>query len=184
MTYKAAELLAELRQDHRNMATLLNLLQQEIDRIGSPDESPDFGLMHDIMRYMTVYPDATHHPKEDLIYAGMQARQPDLAEGLEKVEVDHRDIAELGMRLRDDIEAVVAGTVVAHERVIGDAQKYVHQLREHMAWEETDLFRRADEMGEGLELDTSHLDAADPIFGLQRDESFGSLSQTVDRSTH
>jgi hypothetical protein len=54
MTQKAAELLTELRQDHRNMAILLDLLQQEIDRIDHPDESPDFELLRDIMRYMTV----------------------------------------------------------------------------------------------------------------------------------
>lgn len=184
MTLEATKLLAELRQDHRNMAILLDLLQQEIDRIDRPDESPDFELLHDIMRYMTVYPDTMHHPKEDLIYAGMQAIQPELAEGLEQVEVDHKDIAELGKRLRDDVEAIVAGTIEARERVIGDAQKYVHRLREHMTWEEEDLFPRADGMGDGLKLDTSHLDAADPVFGVQRDATFGSLSQTVERDAH
>ena len=181
MTHKAADLLAELRQDHRNMAILLDLLQQEIDRIDHPEESPDFELLRDIMRYMTVYPDTMHHPKEDLIYAGMLAKQPKLAEGLEKVEVDHRDIAELGKHLRDDVEAIVTGTIVARERVIGDAQQYVHRLREHMTWEEEDLFPRADGMGDGLKLDTSHLNAADPVFGAQRDTSFANLSQTVER---
>lgn len=181
MTHEATQLLAELRQDHRNMAILLDLLQKEIDRIDHPDESPDFGLLSDIMRYMTVYPDTMHHPKEDLIYVGMQAKQPELAEGLEQVEVDHKDIAKLGKRLLDDIEAIVAGTVVARKRVIGDAQQYVHRLREHMTWEEEDLFPRADAMGDGLKLDTSHLDAADPVFGVQRDTSFANLSQTVER---
>ena len=181
MTHEAADLLAELRQDHRNMAVLLDLLQQEIDRIDQPDESPDFDLLHDIMRYMTVYPDTMHHPKEDLIYAGMQARQPELAKGLEEVEVDHRDIAMLGKRLRDDVAAIVGGTSVSRDRVIDDAQQYVHRLRKHMTWEEEDLFQRADAMGDGLKLDTSHLDAADPVFGAQRDTSFDNLSQTVER---
>ena len=177
MTHEAAELLAELRQDHRNMTILLDLLQQEIGRLNHPDESPDFELLGDIMRYMTVYPDTMHHPKEDLIYAGMQAQQPELAEGLEEVEVDHRDIAKLGKRLLDDVEAIVAGTIVAREPVIGDAQQYVQRLREHMTWEEEDLFPRADAMGDGLKLDTSHLAAADPVFGVDRDKSFANLSQ-------
>lgn len=183
MTIDATQLLAELRQDHRNMAVLLNLLQQEIDRIDHPSESPDFELLHDIMRYMTVYPDATHHPREDLIYAGMQAKQPELAKGLEAVEVDHKEIAELGKRLRDDVEAIVAGTIVARERVIGDAQQYVHRLRKHMTWEEEDLFPRADSMGDDLELDTSHLDATDPVFGARRETSFANLSQTIERES-
>ena len=181
MTHEAAELLAELRQDHRNMAILLDLLQQEIDRIEREDESPDFELLHDIMRYMTVYSDAMHHPKEDLIYAGMIAKKPELAEGLEDVEVDHQDIADLGERLRDDVEAIVAGTTITRERVVGDAQEYVHRLRRHMAWEEEDLFPRADAQGDDLEIDTSHLDAADPVFGVVRETSFANLLQTIER---
>ncbi len=184
MSYKAAELLAELRQDHRNMAILLDMLQQEIDRIDERDESPDFLLLHDIMRYMTVYPDTMHHPKEDLIYAGMQAKRPELAEGLEKVEADHKDIAQLGARLRTHIEAIVAGTTVARERIIGDTQEYVHRLRRHMVWEEEDLFSRADVLGDELKIDTSHLDASDPVFGVQRDTSFADLSETIDREAN
>lgn len=181
MIINAAELLTELRQDHRNMAILLDLLQQQIDHIDSQDESPDFELLHDIMRYMTVYPDATHHPREDLIYAAMQATRPELAKGLEAVEVDHKEIAKLGRRLRDDVEAIASGGIVARERVIGDAQQYVHRLREHITWEEEDLFLRADSMGHDLKLDTSDLDATDPVFGAKREQSFANLSQTIER---
>ena len=162
------------------MAILLNLLQKEIDRIDHPDAAPDFELLHDIMRYMTVYPDTTHHPREDVIYAGMLARQPELAEGLGDVEVDHREIAGLGKRLREDVAAVVAGTALARDRVIDDAQQYVHRLRKHMDWEEEDLFPRAEAMADSLELDVSHLGASDPVFGQQGDTSFAGLTQTVE----
>lgn len=181
MTADAAQLLAELRKDHRNMAILLDLLQQEIDRIDHRDESPDFELLHDIMRYMTVYPDATHHPREDLIYAGMKADRPDLAKGLEGVEVDHREIAELGKRLRDDVEAIIAGTVMERDQVISDAQEYVHRLRKHMSWEEEDLFVRADSMGDELDIDISALKATDPVFGAERQPSFTNLTETIQR---
>lgn len=181
MTHEAAKLLAELRQDHRNMAILLDMVQQEIDHLDHEDESPDFDLLHEIMRYMTVYPDATHHPREDLIYDGMKAKQPDLAKGLEGVEVDHREIAELSKRLRNDVEAIIAGTVIERDRVIDDAQQYVHRLRKHMTWEEEDLFPRAESMGDDLELDVSHLRATDPVFGAQRESSFADLSRTVER---
>lgn len=180
MTNYAASLLAELRQDHRNMSVLLDLLQHGVDRIDH-DESPDFELLHDIMRYMTVYSDAMHHPKEDLIYASMQANRPKSAKGLEKVEDDHKEIAELGERLRDDVEAVVAGTTVTRERVIGDAREYVRRLRKHMAWEEEDLFRRADAQVDELKIDISHLAATDPVFGAQREASFSNLLHAIER---
>ena len=62
------QLLSELREDHRNMALVLNVLESTIET-ASTGEDPDFELIDEIMRYMTVYPDAVHHPKEDIIYA-------------------------------------------------------------------------------------------------------------------
>jgi hypothetical protein len=52
MTNAAAELLAGLRQDHRNMAILLRLWQDQIELIGD-DKQPDFALLRDVMRNMT-----------------------------------------------------------------------------------------------------------------------------------
>ena len=180
MSTVANELLAELRQDHRNMAILLGLLNEQTDLIGS-DQTPDFELLHDIMRYMTVYSDAMHHPKEDLIYAGMVAAQPELREGMERVEEDHEEIAELGQQLRNDIESIIAGTAITRDKVLEDAKNYMHRLQKHMAWEEEDLFRRADAQGDDLIVDTSHLTATDPVFGSMRESTFAGLLQAIAR---
>jgi hemerythrin-like domain-containing protein len=167
MTNAAAELLAGLRQDHRNMAILLRLWQDQIELIGD-DKQPDFS-------------DAIHHPKEDLIYAGLRALQPSLAEGLEQVETEHEEIARLGEQLQDDIEAVIAGTEIETARVVGDAKAYMRRLNQHMAWEEEDLFRRADAEIDSIAIDTAHLSAIDPIFGEKHDVSFTNLRHTVER---
>lgn len=180
MSKAATELLKELRLDHRNMAILLNLLQDEADRI-EHDEDIDFELAHDIMRYMTVYSDAIHHPREDLIYAGLLKLEPKLAEGLEEVEAQHQELAELGARLRSDFEAILSGTAVTRGQVVADARDYLHRLRRHMAWEEEDLFRRADAKGDELEIDDSHLRKDDPVFGEQREAGFTGLFQAIQR---
>jgi hemerythrin-like domain-containing protein len=59
--------MTELREDHRNMAVVLDLLDEIVAIMGNGDD-PDFELLDEIMRYMTVYPDAVHHPKEDVVY--------------------------------------------------------------------------------------------------------------------
>jgi hemerythrin-like domain-containing protein len=180
MKSDAAILLSELRQDHRNMAVLLNLLQEEIRRVEG-DEQPDYELLLDIMRYMTVYSDAIHHPKEDLIYTGLRTDQPSLADGLERVVDDHEELAELGGQLRSDIESIVAGTAIPLHRVLDDTRSYVHRLRQHMAWEEEDLFRRADAKADVLDIDASHLIATDPVFGADREASFSNLLQVIEQ---
>lgn len=181
MTILLADLLDDLREDHRNMAIMLDLLTQQIDHIRD-GEKPDYELIHDIMRYMTVYSDAVHHPKEDLLYAGMQAEKPQLAAGLERVGPEHREIAELGETLRNDIEAVASGVAVTRERIIEDTSEYVSTLRKHMAWEEEDLFRRAKDLIRGekaMFVDIAHLDTLDPVFGPERQHSFANLLQNI-----
>lgn len=170
-------LMQELREDHRNMAVILEMLDDLVQQVEA-GEDPDFSLLAEIMRYMTVYPDAVHHPKEDLMYSRLRERRADLAEGLDDVEADHLAIAKLGTRLRDDVEAVNAGTAVQRGTIIADAGKYAMRLRSHMQWEEQDLFRRIDTMldEEPQEFDVSrYAHTKDPVFGLELETGFSRL---------
>ena len=175
------QLLSELREDHRNMALVLNVLESTIET-ATNGEDPDFELIDEVMRYMTVYPDAVHHPKEDVVYAELKKQRPDLAEGLDDVPEDHKQIAALGSKLRDDVEAIVAGAAVRREQFIVDALKYVGRLRRHMIWEEEDLFNRIDTMiGEDSHAfdvgDFLHI--KDPVFELEVEAAFRRLVNSL-----
>lgn len=174
-------LMRELREDHTNMSIVLDLLQDCIDRTIA-GENPDFELIDDVMHYMTIYPDAVHHPKEDIVYAELQAKRPDLADGLEDVPEDHRQIAELGSQLRHDVAAVVAGMAMLREKFIADAQAYVTRLRNHMQWEEDDLFKRIDTMlsDEGQDLAVGDY-IRDPVFELEIASGFARLRSAVEQ---
>src|SRR5210317_1087268 len=150
MDTDARELMAELREDHRNMSIILDLLADLVEEMAE-DEDPDFELFDEIMRYMTVYPDAVHHPKEDVVYEQLRVKRPDLGEDLDHVPDDHADIARLGTLLRNEVEAIVAGAAVRREKMIEDTSAYIRRLRDHMDWEERDLFRRIDSMLDGEE---------------------------------
>ena len=134
------------------------------------------------MRYMTVYPDAVHHPKEDVIYEELRARRPDLSEDLSHVPDDHREIARLSCLLRDEVEAINAGAAVRREKMIEDTAAYVDCLREHMRWEETDLFRRIDLMldAEPYKVDISEYEhIKDPVFELEIEAGFRRLIESL-----
>lgn len=183
MTTDLASILSDLRTDHRNVTIMLNLLDREIAETGNLNE-PDFELMRDIMLYMTVYSDAVHHPKEDLVYAALAAAGAEFAAGLENVESDHRDIGVLGRTLRHEIDAVLTGTAVARERVIEDTLDYIRLLRLHMSWEEEDLFLRADRLAEDAAsgLDLTYFDTPDPVFGLRTHLGFSNLLAHIHRA--
>ena len=181
MDKNVAKVLAELRQDHKNMSLLLNLLELESNRLFEGEET-DFELLEDIMHYMTVYPDVVHHPKEDRIYAELKAVRPDLSIGFDRITVDHRTIEELGLKLRNDISSVISGSMVPKNSVVADTLRYVNTLRGHMQWEELDLFRRVEEMvteGHQLIEAATFLQTSDPVFGPEVEEQFSRLFASV-----
>ncbi len=181
MDKNASAIIAELRDDHKNMALMLDLLERESNKIYDGDE-PDYELLHDIMHYMTVYPDAVHHPKEDRLYAELKAFRQDLSTGFERITMDHRHIAELSVKLRNDIESINSGNPVLRKAVVADALRYVNTLRGHMQWEELDLFRRVDEMIRSGhdQLDTTEFThRPDPVFGPDAEAQFGRLVKSV-----
>ena len=181
MQSDAKTLMKELREDHRNMAMVLDLLDEAVQQ-ASAGEDPDFELIDEIMRYMTVYPDAVHHPKEDILYTQLRDTRPDLAEDLDDVPPDHRDIAAMGAALRDEVEAINAGSAVRRNKFIDDTSGYVNRLRNHMGWEERDLFRRIDAM---LDADPQEFDVAefehikDPVFELEIEAGFRRLISSL-----
>jgi hemerythrin-like domain-containing protein len=188
MSNDLPSLLAELRTDHRNMSVMLDLLEAESNRLYDGRDA-DYEMMHDVMRYMTVYPDTIHHPKEDRVYAELQAARPDLSSGFEQIVQDHREIAALGTKLRNDVEAIMSGTALRRNVVVADALRYVQRLREHMRWEEKDLFVRVEEMindGHELIVDSELHGKQDPVFGPEVEKRFGklfdSIQQTLDAS--
>ncbi len=181
MESEGRELLRELREDHRNMAIVLNLLDDAVKK-ASNGQDPDFELLGEIMRYMTVYPDAVHHPKEDIMYDRLRSEREDLADGLEDVTVDHEAIAKLGTQLRDDVDAINAGAAVRRDKLIEDTSNYVRRLRAHMTWEEEDLFMRLDEMldTQSLAFDFSEFShIKDPVFELEVEAGFKRLMSSL-----
>lgn len=183
MDTDARELMAELREDHRNMAVVLDLMDGLVEAMEA-GKDPDFELFDEIMRYMTVYPDAVHHPKEDIVYEQLRRERPDLSDGLDHVPDDHNDIAHLGTRLRDEIEAINAGAAVRRDKMIEDTAAYVLRLRNHMRWEEEDLFRRIDSMLEDAprKVDLSEIGSIkDPVFELEVEAGFRRLLASLPR---
>jgi hemerythrin-like domain-containing protein len=177
MDTDARILMDELRLDHRNMAIVLNIMDELVEEMEA-GKDPDLELLEEIMRYMTIYPDAVHHPKEDVMYEKLRVKRPDLAEDLDHVPDDHRDIAQLGSVLRREVEAINAGAAVRRQKMIEDTAAYITRLRNHMQWEEEDLFSRIDLMlnAEPYTVDISSIaQIKDPVFELEVEAGFRRL---------
>lgn len=181
MSESITALMNHLRQDHRNMSILLDLLHRETEKLHA-EEDADLELMHDILHYMTIYPDVVHHPNEDKVFAELRAARPDLAGDMTRVMQDHRDIEEQGMGLRDLFACALSGEPVRRVAMVTAASRYIETLRGHMRWEENDLFKRVDRMvadgHEDIELATI-IDMSDPVFSRECDAQFLGLVESL-----
>lgn len=181
MTIQVSRVMDELREDHRNLTVLLNVLDREVERLEAAG-NPDFELLHDIMTYMTGYPDAVHHKKEDWVYARMAAARSNMAGDLARIEGDHEEICAFGNKLLDDIREIEAGAFLRREDVVGDARRYLTRQRNHMLWEDTYMFPLIDSMSSELDLSEPSpkiADMPDPVFGPEVLASFQTLFQAI-----
>ncbi len=156
------------------MALVLEVLDN-IAVAARSGEDPDFELVEEIMHYMTVYPDAVHHPKEDLLYGELIKRTPEFTTELASIPREHHEIALLGRQLRDDAAASLAGAAVRRKNFLDDTSSYVQLLRKHMQWEEEDLFKRVDDtLGENA-IPTNiedYQNIRDPLLELEVESGF------------
>jgi hemerythrin-like domain-containing protein len=98
--------MAALRAEHRHMASVMELMGQQLDAIAA-------GEMVDTHM---LWPDRYHHPREDLIYGRVADIDPTAADNVDSLQREHDAMAALGRELLAIIErwrdGKVSGTAV------------------------------------------------------------------------
>jgi len=161
-----SETLAALKRDHANIAKLLKILESEILAI-EVGKTPDYPLMREIMRYMAEHSDRFHHPKEDLIFAQLLKRDPDVRADAEELIQEHVVIRLSSIEFIGLITSTRADSVNAREQIGASGSHYISALREHMFREEKKLFPMAAEVltpKEWKMIDTAIKTIDDPLF--------------------
>lgn len=134
-----SQVIAALNRDHTNIGKLLEILESEILAI-EVGKTPDRLLMRDIMRYMTQYSDRFHHPKEDMIFAQLLKRDPEIRADVEDLIEEHVAIRLTGQEFAGLLRTPGVDTVDARQRLGIAGFAYIRALREHMLREEKKLF--------------------------------------------
>lgn len=180
-----AGIMQQLKTDHGNIARLLSTLEEQMNVVRD-ERSADFDLMHDIMVYMTQYPDHTHHPMEDLVFEKLVAHDSSAGDIVARLEREHKGLAEKGGRFLEMLRHVVDGALVEREALEEAGRDYIAFLRSHMEIEDTDAFPRAERaLSEGDWADVaSGMEArTDPVFGPVIADEFRSLYDYIQRES-
>ena len=167
--------------EHVYFYQLLGLLHKQIDLFHSGGQ-PNYELMQDIISYLRDYSDRVHHPREDVAFARLALRCPDLKLVLGRLEQEHRVIAQAGEALGGLIQAVIGGAVIRRAELEMAAATYLVYYGNHIAKEEEDVLARA-----AKELTAEDWEAVrnavpvirDPLFGRDADERYRELRRQI-----
>jgi hemerythrin-like domain-containing protein len=169
--------------DHVNFGRLLNLLESELERLQDAG-SPDYGLMLDIMYYMTHYSDELHHPKEDIVFARMKARDENAGPTINELTIQHAQLRDIGEVMIHALDDVVNGSITSREHIEGVAHAYISALRAHMRTEESEILPRAGWLlseDDWTEIDAVIANFDDPLFGSQAQDRYAGLREQINR---
>lgn len=163
-----------LRQEHRDIEKLLLVLERELG-VFARGEHPDYEVIHAVIAYFQVYPDACHHPLEDVVFEKLKVRDPTAAANIGDLAADHRRGTERLRRVAHAVEGVLADRELLRQTVNDIIRNFIEHERRHMAMEERDFFPAA---GKALqpqdwaEIASRLTDRSDPLFSEVVEERF------------
>ena len=173
--------LTALYEDHANTGRLLDAVQRQRDRVLAGGET-DFEILLGAVAYCRDFPALHHHPHEESLLARLGRVDPDAAEALGDLALEHAvltareaELAQVLERVRNDMETERAAFV----HLLDD---FVAAHRDHMAREERLLFAPAEARlarADWQALERQAARPSDPLAARSRAEAYRSLRRYV-----
>jgi hemerythrin-like domain-containing protein len=170
-----------LRQEHRNIEKLLLVLERELG-VFACGERPDYEVVHAVIAYFQVYPDAYHHPLEDRVFEKLKVRDSAAATMIGDLAGDHRRGAERLRRVAQAVESVLADRELLRQSVNDIIRDFIEQERRHMAMEERVFFPaaiKALQPQDWAEIAERLTDQRDPLFSHVVEEKFETVRRHI-----
>jgi hemerythrin-like domain-containing protein len=138
-----AHAVASWHADHVAFSRLLDLLDAEVIAFHTRAQ-PNYPLMFDILQYLHEYVDRSHHPREDVAFARLAEREPNLQLQVARRLQEHRVIAAAGERLVTLLNQILLGDdLIGRADVERAAATYLVYYRHHLRAEEELVIPRA-----------------------------------------
>jgi hemerythrin-like domain-containing protein len=151
--------------EHVNFARLLDLLEAQI-ALFHRAELPNYDLMGNIVYYLRSYADRFHHPREDVAFARLVEREPDMCLPIDRLLQEHRVIATAGDELFKRLSQVIGDIMTPRATIEMAAATYLAYYRNHIATEERDVLPRAARLLTKQDwMEVAERVPPDPLFG-------------------
>ena len=170
-----------LREEHRNIEELLLVLEQELN-VFDRNEQPDYEILHSVISYFQDYPDCCHHPKEDMIFEKLKARDPVAAGSVGDLEAEHQNEGKRLQRVAQMIRSILTHHEVLRPTFDDIMRDFIEHERKHMEMEERVLFPAAVnalQPEDWAGIDAIWSEKKDTIFNVAIEEKCQSLRERI-----
>ena len=175
-------IVQQLIRDHRNMARLLDVLQEELDHYRQT-KSADFEILSRVMDYVLNFPELRHHPREDLIFKQLMRKDSAAARQAEAVLAEHGELAALTRKLSAAVHNLWHDVEMPRPWFESVIDTYITKYRHHMRGEEEIYFPLALQSLGPADWQEIESEAAqhgdDPLFGGKTDAEFQILHDRI-----
>ncbi len=184
-----------IRNDHRNLAILLDLLRDKVVRL-EKGQPINYALIRDVIEYMQEYADRYHHKYEDAVYSYYLSRKGD-AQALNKLEQEHDRLTADTASFRELIELILLDSVVPSDTFRARLQAFIDQQQQHMTYEDREILPLLEaHLGfkDWEQIDSNFspfaearaaratVELLEPLFGPQLAQRYCDLAQRLQRS--
>ena len=170
-----------LLEEHRNIKKLLHVLEQELNVFDHSDP-PDYEILRAIIEYFQDYPESYHHPKEDMVFEKLKARDPAVAQRIGELEAEHQIETNRLREFSQAVEDILAGREFLRQSFHNVVHDFIEHQRQHMDKEERLLFPAAVQglrPDDWAEIDARLNDRKDPLFNGAIETKFQALQRTI-----
>jgi hemerythrin-like domain-containing protein len=176
-----AEVVRILRREHANMTALLDTLEDELGAI-EHDGHPDYDVIRGVINYFLSFPDIYHHPKENLIFERLEARDPDTAGAIGNLRTHHEQLSARARAYGEAIGAASGDASAPRHAFIGWGRAFLALQRDHIAMEERLLLpaaERAFTEADWQVVQAAMTDRDDPLLDESVGEHFDAVSARI-----
>ena len=137
--------------------------------------TPDYDIVQGVMDDCLTFPDLHHHPKADLIYRRLAARDPAAAAGVGDLLEEHAALAVAVRNVLDEAE-------VPRGVLLKLAWDFLGHYRRHIAQEDESFFPAARARltaADWAAIEAARGEGHDPLFGSTPDQRFANLRRHI-----
>ncbi|OBT07314.1 cation-binding protein [Vibrio sp. UCD-FRSSP16_10] len=127
-------MIERIQREHAYMIRLLGILKAKLVQVQA-EEPVNYTLLKEIVDYLCVHSERTHHPKEDLIYQyfvskyGEQSDVSDLA-------AEHVALSKTTHEFLDIVDMILQDAVVPTDVFAEQLESFIHNQKQHLYLEE------------------------------------------------